>query len=366
MPSREQQILSLLRSDPMMPQQQLALQLGISRSAVAGHIMRLTDKGLIKGRGYVLSDSPFVALVGGANIDIHGKSFDALRENDSNPGSVHTSAGGVARNIAENLARLGVDARLITAIGADYNGELLQRLSREAGINMSYAHEIASAPTSSYLSVIDDSGEMRLAVADMDIFAHLTASRLASQKAMLQEAALIVMDTNLADEAIAWLCGSFPKTPLFVDTVSASKAIRIKPYLAAIHTLKMSQMEAQAITGLEARTAVQLRKVANMLHEKGVGRVFVTRGENGVFYSTGKTNGSEKNLSTKRKVRNTSGAGDAFLAGLAYGWINDLALPATVRFGLAAAEITLSHASTSSPVLSVTAVNRSLEQQRVE
>lgn len=305
-----------------------------------------------------------MALVGGANIDIHGKSFKKLRDKDSNPGSVHTSAGGVARNIAENMTRLGIDARLITAIGADYNGELLQRLSREAGVNMNYVHEIASAPTSSYLSVIDDTGEMRLAVADMEIFAHLTASRLATQKAMLQEAALIVMDTNLSDDAIAWLCASFPGTPLFVDTVSASKAIRIKPYLAAIHTLKMSQMEAQAIAGLEARSVVQLRKIANLLHAEGVDRIFITRGENGVFYSTGKTQGIEKNLSTARKVRNTSGAGDAFLAGLAYGWLNDLALPAAVRFGMAAAEITLSHASTSSPVLSVAAVNRSLETQR--
>ena len=364
MPSREQQILSLLRSDPMMPQQQLAETLGISRSAVAGHIMRLTDKGLIKGRGYVLSESPFVAVVGGANIDIHGKSFDRLRDKDSNPGTVHTSAGGVARNIAENLARLDVDTRLVSAIGADYNGQLLLRLSREAGINVNHVHEIAAAPTSSYLSVINGDGEMRLAVADMSIFEHLTASRLESQKAMLREAALIVMDTNLGDEAIAWLCASFPKTPLFVDTVSASKAERIKPYLASVHTLKMSELEAEALTGLKARTSTQLKKIASTLQREGVSRVFVSRGAAGVFYSTEDAQGTEKSTATKPAVRNTSGAGDAFLAGLVYGWLNDLALVPAIRFGLAAASITLSHAATSSPVLSVAAVNRSLEQLR--
>ena len=133
MATREQQVLALIRQDPMLPQQAIADRLHISRSAVAGHIMKLTNKGLIKGRGYVLSNTPFVAVIGGANIDIHGKSNDTLQERDSNPGQVHTSAGGVARNIAENLARLGVDCRLITAVGKDHHGQMLLRLARDAG-----------------------------------------------------------------------------------------------------------------------------------------------------------------------------------------------------------------------------------------
>jgi len=177
MAGREQQILALIREDPMMPQQVIAARLGISRSAVAGHIMNLTNKGLIKGRGYVLSDTPFIAAIGGANIDIHGKSNKALRGKDSNPGTVHTSAGGVARNVAENLARLGVDCRLISAIGDDHYGQMLMRLCREAGIDMQYVQEFASAATSTYLSVLDDTGDMPVAVADMSIIDNLSAER---------------------------------------------------------------------------------------------------------------------------------------------------------------------------------------------
>ena len=133
MASREQQVLTLIREDPMTPQQAIAAKLGISRSAVAGHIMNLSNKGLIKGRGYVLSDAPFVSVIGGANIDIHGRSTQALRSNDSNPGDVHISAGGVARNIAENLARLGADTRLISAVGDDHwNHEDLRWRSHDA------------------------------------------------------------------------------------------------------------------------------------------------------------------------------------------------------------------------------------------
>lgn len=365
MPSREQQILSLIRDDPMRPQQAIAEQLGISRSAVAGHIMNLSNKGLIKGRGYVLGDSPFVAVIGGANIDIHGRSLNALRSNDSNPGFVHTSAGGVARNVAENLARLGVDARLITAIGRDHHGQILTRMSREAGIDMQYVHEFASAPTSTYLSVLDDNGEMQVAIADMSIMDELRAERLKSQQAMLQQAALMILDTNLHDDALSWLCGSFSKTAIFVDTVSTSKALRIKPHLSSIHTLKTSATEAEALTGRNARTPKQLFGLADRLRDQGVKRVFITRGDKGVLYSTGETNDVAAARSNS-KIHSTAGAGDAFLAGLAYAWIEEMPLDKSVKYALAAADITLSHASTNSPALTLAAIKNALENQIVE
>ena len=361
MSSREQQVLSLIRDDPMLPQQSIAEQLGISRSAVAGHIMNLTDKGFIKGRAYVLSDAPFVAVIGGANIDIHGKSLKALRQKDSNPGTVHTSAGGVARNIAENLARLGVDSRLISAIGNDHHGQMLMRLSRDAGIEMQYVHEIASAPTSTYLSVLDDTGDMQVAIADMSIIDQLSAERLRPQEAMLQQSSLMILDTNLSDDALEWLTGTFVDRTIFADTVSTTKALRLKPYLQSIHTLKAGTIEAEALTGCEARTQAQLRRVASLLHDEGVKRVFITRGDQGVFYSTGDKQGMQKMKHTKHEIHNAGGAGDAFLAGLAYAWIEDWPLNKTVQFALAAADITLSHPATSSPALSLTAVKRAME-----
>jgi len=360
MVSRELQVLSLIRDDPMLPQQSIAEQLGISRSAVAGHIMNLTDKGFIKGRAYVLSDAPFVAVIGGANIDIHGKSLKVLRQKDSNPGTVHTSAGGVARNIAENLARLGVDARLISAIGTDHHGQMLMRLSRDAGIEMQYVLEIASAPTSTYLSVLDDTGDMQVAIADMSIIDQLSADRLRPQQAMLQQSSLMILDTNLPDDALAWLTGSFAANTIFADTVSTTKALRLKPYLSSIHTLKTGTIEAEALTGCEARTQTQLRRVAGLLHDEGVERVFITRGDQGVFYSTGDEQGMQKMKYSKHEIRNAGGAGDAFLAGLAYAWLEGWPLNKSVQFALAAADITLSHPATSSPALSLTAVKHAM------
>lgn len=94
MTSREKQILQILRRDPLIPQQELAGVLGISRSAVAGHIMNLMNKGYIKGKGYILSEHRYVVTVGSANMDVCGYSDLNLVYEDSNPGHIKCSPAG--------------------------------------------------------------------------------------------------------------------------------------------------------------------------------------------------------------------------------------------------------------------------------
>jgi pseudouridine kinase len=366
MTEREQQILALIRDDQMISQQAIARQLGISRSAVAGHIMHLTAKGIIKGRGYVFSDAPFVAVIGGMNVDIHGAPKASLRMNDSNPGSVHTSPGGVARNIAENLARLGTDCRLIAPVGNDQHGQLLLRQGRDAGIDMRHVLQLESAQTSTYMSVLDDCGDMHVAISDMTIIDEFGSERLQVHEQMLKQAALIVLDTNLSDDALAYLTGTFSDRTLFVDTVSTTKGVKIKPFLSAVHTLKPSLIEAEALAGVKARTDKKLPALAGWFHERGVERLFITLGGRGVFYSTSDAQGLEKLRGNSNDMRNTGGAGDAFLAGLAYAWLHEWQLRKSLRFSLAAARVTLSHEQTSSPALSLTAVNRIYKSSHAE
>jgi pseudouridine kinase len=310
-------------------------------------------------------DAPFVAVIGAANIDIHGKSKQPLRSNDSNPGSINTSVGGVARNIAENLARLGVDCRLVSAVGNDHYGQTLLRLSNEAGVDVHNVLEIASAATSTYLSVLDETGDMQVAIADMSIMEQLTAERLKPAQPMLREAAMLVIDTNLPDDAIVWLTDSFTDKPIFADTVSSSKAPRLRPYLSSIHTLKSSPVEVEALTGLEAQTPAQLSVLARYLHTQGVERVFITRGEQGVFYSTrqGEFQGEQKLPRDDHAVQNAGGAGDAFLAGLVYAWLEEQTLQDSLQFALTTADITLSHKETNNPALSLVAVQQAMEAQ---
>lgn len=363
MTEREQQILALIRGNALISQDAIADKLRISRSAVAGHIMRLVAKGVIKGRGYVISDDPFAVVIGGANMDICGASTDRLRLQDSNPGAVTSSPGGVARNIAENLARLGVDCRLIAAIGADHHGDLLLQQGQAAGIDMRYVLQLEAEQTSTYISVLDDAGDMLVGINDMSIVDQLRPERLQVHEQMLKQASVIIADTNLCEESLAYLGGTCIDQPLVVDTVSVAKAIRIKPYLDTVHTLKASRIEAEALSGISSPTNRQLPKVAAWLHERGVARVFITLGPAGVFYSDTDKQGLVSPHKNAGKVKNANGAGDAFAAGIAYAWLQRWELIDSVRFAISAANVALSHRATINPSMSAATVNRIREAQ---
>jgi pseudouridine kinase len=326
--------------------------------------MNPTTKDITEGRNSDSSKAPFIVVIGGANMDIHGSPAKKLRMRDSNPGTVHTSAGGVARNIAENLARLGANCRLVSAVGDDQHGRMLLQQGRNAGIDMRYVAQLKSAATSTYLSVLDCDGDMHVAISDMTIIDALDSQRLSMLETMLKQAALIVIDTNLGDDALAWLSDTFANGTLFVDTVSTTKALRIKPYLAAVHTLKPALNEAEAIAGMKAATKQQWPKLADWFHQRGVQRLFITLGRRGVFYSAHGQQGVAKPPAGNARPKNAGGAGDAFLAGVAFSWLNDWPLEKTVQFSLAAAKVALAHEMTNSPNLSLAAVNLSLENDR--
>ncbi|MDH3440822.1 MAG: PfkB family carbohydrate kinase [Gammaproteobacteria bacterium] len=361
MTEREQQVLAMIRENPLISQAAIAHRLGISRPAVAGHIMNLVSKGIIKGRGYVISEAPFAAVIGGANIDICGSPSGELRMRDSNPGRVNVSPGGVARNIAENLARLGTDCRLISAVGHDEHGNLLCEQGEAAGIDMRYVLRSDALPTSTYVSVLDESGDMLVAINDMSIVDEISPDRLHRHEAMLRRASLIIVDTNLAEDTLAYIARTFGEQTLFVDTVSVAKAGRVVTVLDKVHTLKATRAEAGELCGVELPRKPQLAGVANRLHERGVLRVFISLGADGVFYSHDGEQGIEKAKQSPTSVENASGAGDAFVAGIAYAWLQDWPLKKSVQFSLSAADVALSHPATINPALSAESVHEVYE-----
>ena len=108
---------------------------GITRSSVAVHISNLMKKGCIAGKGYIVTRSPYVTVVGGMNMDIGGWPSEELVAQDSNPGRVRMSPGGVGRNIAHNMSLMGLDVRLLTAFGDDVYAQKLAAVCGELGID---------------------------------------------------------------------------------------------------------------------------------------------------------------------------------------------------------------------------------------
>ena len=259
MTQRERQILQLIEANPMIQQQEIAEKLGITRSSVAVHISNLTKKGCIAGKGYVLRTGSYAVVVGGVNVDIGGRSFKALVGEDSNPGEVMTSLGGVGRNIAHNMSLMGVDTRLLSAYGDDLNGERVAAPCSELGIDLSHALRVSGASTSTYLYITDPEGEMALAVSDMEVCKKITPEYLSKNLALLQNAQVVVADANIPEESLKFLADNL-FVPLFVDPVSTVKAEKVRDILPKIHTLKPNKIEAELLSGVKIETAKDAEK----------------------------------------------------------------------------------------------------------
>ena len=355
MTQRERQILQLIESNPLISQQEIAEKMGITRSSVAVHISNLTKKGCIAGRGYVLRSGSYAVVVGGVNVDIGGRSFAPLVAQDSNPGTVRLSLGGVGRNIAHNLALLGTDVHLLTAYGDDLYGERVAASCSELGIDLSHALRIAGGATSTYLYLTDHRGEMALAVSDMEICKKITPSYLSSQLPLLQNAQVVVADANLSAESLEFLAENCA-APLFVDPVSTAKAQKLRPILGEIHTLKPNRLEAELLSGVPIRSEQDLERAADVLTEMGLHRLFISLGSQGVYAAMGSERLRLPNL--PGQMVNTTGCGDAFMAALVWAYLEGMDLKSTALAGLAAGAIAMESPETINPALSAPALQK--------
>ena len=279
-----------------------------------------------------------ISVIGGANVDLSATLNDAFIAADSNPGHIEVGYGGVARNIAHNLSLLGARTQLLTVFGGDLFGGLLHDYCRQQGIDVHLSGRDESMRSGIYLCLNNRNGEMIAAVADTEAIRVITPEWLAKRSGEINLSDYIVADTNITEDAIRWLMDNVT-VPLFIDGVSTTKAHRVvnalrKAKLPYLHTLKLNLKEALAVT--ETATYAE---AAQQLLNLGVAHVYITLGSEGVYCRTA----AEEWLfpALPGEVINTTGAGDAFLAGVVYAHAKGIDFPKTAQYGLMAARATL-------------------------
>ena len=210
--------------------------------------------------------SRYIAVVGGVNLDISGTPAAPMIAGDSNPGEVQVTYGGVGRNIAENIARLGQSVKMITALGDDGYTTPLRAFCESSGIDMSYSGVILGMRNSTYLCINDEHGDVLYAIADMAICDRITPEFLEGRRSVLEKASLIVADANLSPETLVWLCESFD-VPVMADPVSVTKSTRLLKALPHLYCVKPNRPEAEALSGIAIREDADLKTAAAVLLE---------------------------------------------------------------------------------------------------
>jgi pseudouridine kinase len=349
--SKKDQLYELIRANPFISQQELAAQLGLSRSAVAGHIAGLIREHRLLGRAYVLPDRRPVLCIGAANIDRKLRPLGQLAMGTSNPARQEESFGGVARNIAENLARLGSTVELITAVGSDAAGSALLAQAEATGIDVHGTLRVIGA-SGTYTAVLDHEGEMAVALADMALYDELTPAFFATRQQQRAAAALVVADLNLPLASVTTLIEDAERdgVPLVLVAVSEPKMARLPQRLEGVRLLILNQGELAARVGRQLHGEADLAQACGEVRAQGARDLVVTRGARGVTYTT--ESGVAHIEAQATDVVDVTGAGDAFAAAVCWSISRGDDLAIACRRGLQLSAVTLGCKDTVCPDLS--------------
>jgi pseudouridine kinase len=293
-----------------------------------------------------------VLLVGGLNVDTLARTAAAPVAATSNPGSTTRSAGGVARNVADNLRRLGDACALVGAVGDDEAGQYL--LASLAGVDTSRVRR--AERTGSYTAVLDDAGELVIGVADMAATESVRAEEV--DAAGVGGFDWLVLDGNLLPATVAGALAAArgPGVPVALDPVGVAKATRLGTLGSVdVHTFTPTRDELAAFTGTDDLTAGVAAAQAG-----GVQWVWLREGARGSrLFGPDRVH---EVPAYRTDVVDVTGAGDAALAGYLHALGAGASPAEAAEYGAAAAALTIASTDTVRPDLSDALVRRTLQQ----
>lgn len=341
MNEKEKLVFQLIKENPYLSQQDMAQQLGMSRPALANMISALIKKGEIIGRAYVLPERNRIIAIGGANVDRKFAIDKDVQLGTSNPVTVSESIGGVARNIAENLGRLGNQVSLLTTLGDDHDGQLLENSSK-AFINFDLVEKLQNEKTGSYTAVLDNKGELVIAMANMSIYEKLLPGVLEKHEATLQKASCIIIDLNCPAETVQYTKELAKKRdiPFVIVPVSSPKMFHMPADLIGVSYFICNRDEAETYLQVKLENMEHYEEAVRQLIQKGAKTVVLTLGEHGVIAGNAEKIQYFKAVQTTDIV-DVTGAGDAFVSAFLHGVINNEELDVAVHLGLVNASKTL-------------------------
>lgn len=342
----EQQILTLLKGNPFLSQQEIADLIHLSRSTVATLISNLIEKKYLLGRAYVVNQPDDLICIGAMNLDRKYFLKDHLQEKTSNPVTSRQSLGGVGRNVSEHLGRLGMKISLLSLAGKDKEYEWIRQQSQPY-INFQYVECLSDFPTGNYSAVIDQQGEMSLALADMEIYDQMDLNWIQKYQHVLSSAQAIILDLNPPLAVVEYVIhlANESAVPLYLVPVSGPKMARLSRDLTGVTGLIVNLDESQTYFSL-ASDDVDIRQIAHRWIETGVEQVVLTQGKDPAFYLNHNGDAVEIQPPMIEEPVDVTGAGDAFSAGMIYAWIKGLSAGQGLELAISNANLCIQSSDT--------------------
>ena len=296
-----------------------------------------------------------VLVIGAALLDTKGKPAEGLEPGTSNPAQIQHTRGGTARNVAENLARLGAEIVLLSAVGNDRTGRRLLDETADSGANIDNVLVVDGENSGSYIAILEEDGSLSVALDDVRVMDSITPKYLYQKRKLFRDAALVMIDGSLGqgtmDTAVR-MAKQYDK-PLAADPSSSRLAMNLRPILPQLQLVVPNEAEAAAMLGIDfvgydpdASLDAALR-----LNQLGVRTAVVTLSDYGLVFATSDETGYIP--ARYNEMIDSTGTGDAVTSAIIFGMINNLTTIESIRLGAAAASLTLQSSDTVVPDLSL-------------
>jgi pseudouridine kinase len=300
-------------------------------------------------------DDPHVLVIGTSCLDMKGQAAQPLIEGTSIPGQIHSSVGGVARNIAENLARLGIPTILLSAVGDDRPGQRVLAQAIEAGIITDHMLVVPKTETGAYLALLDHEGRLTYGLDDTRVTTAIKPRFIYDNRKLFRDAAMVVLDASLSPPTLrtVFQLAERYQVPVCADPTSVTLAHRLIPHLGSLLLAAPNVQEAQILCGCpvaeddrESVLAAAKRMVA-----LGIEIAIITMAEEGLCYATSDESGSVPAVQTE--VVDLTGGGDALTAAVVFALLNEIPVSEAMRLGCSAASLTIACNQTTAPNLTL-------------
>lgn len=304
-----------------------------------------------------------IICIGGANVDRKFYAKEALLNETSNPITSSTTAGGVARNIAENLGRLGENVLLFSVRGKDADWLEIAQAS-ETYVDVTHVHEIEGAATGAYTAVLNNEGDLSIAFADMEIFEALTPHLLKDKEALLTTAKCLVIDLNCPKETVVYIKQLATKhaIPLMIVPVSSPKMNRLPNDLAGVTWLIVNKEETETYFNCTIQNEKGWQRAVEKWLTLGVQQVIVTNGGNGAMAGNQSVGIKHYQSIDTPNVIDVTGAGDSFCSAVLHTWLQNASFDRVIQAGLVNSHKTILSKHTVRKELSTTQLQLEMEE----
>ena len=271
-----------------------------------------------------------VSVIGGVAFEICGIPKDICRLRNSNPGRVRITVSGIGHNIAKFLRVYGTDVQLITAVGTDLRGQLIEKECESLGIGLDHILR-QDTESAAYIRIYDDDFNLLTGINEMEIIDQIPVRHIKAVLPAINKSDLCVVDSNISAEALAFLTQD-ATVPLFYEPVSVAKAKRIGPNLNKCFSVKANRFEAAQLSGCSCDTTRGAYRAAEWLLAQGIKKVFITLGSEGILYASEEDIGHVEGIKVDREI-SSAGAGDCVSAAIVHSLLNGASIREAAEAG---------------------------------